>query len=136
MAINTYNTCLMVATGTGTTTYTKLVDIKDFPDFEAPEGLETTTLSDAWHTYIPGIKGGSILEFTANYDDTNYNTIKGYEGTEKQLGLYMGGTAGTEGKFTFSGYVSVGLVGGGVNEVVEMKVSVYPTSDITFAAGT
>lgn len=48
MAINTYKVFLMKgATSGGNTTWTKLIDIKDFPDLGgSPEMLETTTLSD------------------------------------------------------------------------------------------
>lgn len=46
MAISTYKVFLMKGTTSGSsTTYEKLVDIKDFPDLGgAPEMLETTTL--------------------------------------------------------------------------------------------
>ena len=55
MAISTYGISLMYKE-TGST-YTKLIDIKDFPDLGgAPEMLETTTLSDSMQTYIPGIQ--------------------------------------------------------------------------------
>lgn len=55
-------------------TWSKLVDIKDFPDLGgAPEMLETTTLSDGAQTYIPGIQSQDALEFTANYHYYGYS---------------------------------------------------------------
>ena len=46
MAISTYKVFLMKKAASGGT-YSKVVDIKDFPDLGgAPEMLETTTLSD------------------------------------------------------------------------------------------
>ena len=46
--MNTYKTFLMQgATTGGSTTWTKLLDIKDYPDlFGSPEKLEKTTLGD------------------------------------------------------------------------------------------
>ena len=64
MAISTYKVFLMKKTSE---TWSKLIDIKDFPDLGgSPELLETTTLSDKMQTYIPGIQSLDALEFTAN----------------------------------------------------------------------
>ena len=78
MAISTYGIFLMhKASGE---TYSKLIDIKDFPDLGgAPEMLETTTLSDSMQTYIEGIQSADALEFSANYtkeDFTKCNALK------------------------------------------------------------
>lgn len=139
MAISTYKVFLMKATGT-TPTWEKLVDIKDFPDLGgAPEMLETTTLSDNMQTYIPGIQSSDALEFTANYTSTDFTTLKALEGTETQFAVWFGGTesggtvtpTGSDGKFEFEGYLSVFPVGGGVNEVVDMTITIAPSSPIT-----
>ena len=137
MAMSTYQTYLMLGTGSGTITYSKLIDIKDYPDlFAAPEAIDVTTLSDAFRHYIPGIRdaGGSV-PFTANYDKSNFSTLKGYSGTEKELGLFFGSTSGSEGKITFKGYIEVSKNGGGVNEASDMTINIFPTSDLAFAAG-
>lgn len=136
MAISTYKVFLMKGS-------TKLVDIKDFPDLGgSPEMLQTTTLSDKQHTYIPGIQNVEALEFTANYDHDTYGTLKALEGSEESYAVYFGGTestsdgtvtpTGEEGKFSFKGYLSVYPVGGGVNTVVDMKISITPSSVIAF----
>ena len=131
MAISTYGVALMHKTST---TYEKLVDIKDFPDLGgAPEMLETTTLSDSMQTYIPGIKSSDALEFTANYTKADFDKIKALEGTEGDFAVYLG-TEGSEGKFQFKGYISVFPVGGGVNEVVSMTITIAPSTAITIAA--
>lgn len=128
MAISTYGVTLMTK-GTGTT-YTKLVDIKDFPDLGgAPEMLETTTLSDKMQTYIPGIQGSDALEFTANYVKADYEKIVALT-TEQSFAIYFG-KDGAEGKFYFKGYASVRVNGGGVNEVVGMTISIAPSTAIT-----
>lgn len=131
MAISTYGVQLM--TSTDGTTYTKVCDVKDFPDLGgAPEMLETTTLSDSAQTYIKGIQSMSALEFTANYDDTVYDTIAAYTGTKKFAVWF--GTAGADGKFNFEGQSTIWVVGGGVNAVVDMKISIAPSTVITKAA--
>jgi hypothetical protein len=141
MAISTYKIFLMVK-GTGDT-YSKLIDIKDFPDLGgAPEMLETTTLSDNMQTYIPGIQSLDALEFTANYTKADFTNLKSMEGTEKDFAVWFGGTEsggvltpdGSDGKFEFKGQLSVFPVGGGVNEVVDMTITIAPSTPITVGA--
>ena len=127
MATSTYGIQLMYK-GTGTA-YTKLVDIKDFPDLGgAPEMLETTTLSDAMQTYIPGIQSSDALEFTANYTKEDYDKIVALK-TEQSFAIYFGDE--DESKFYFKGYASARVNGGGVNEVVGMTISIAPSTAIT-----
>lgn len=140
MAISTYKVFLMKKTGNS---YEKLVDIKDFPDLGgAPEMLETTTLSDGAQTYIPGIQSQEALEFTANYTKADFDTLKALEGQEVDFAVWLGGTVaagvatptGSDGKFEFKGQLSVFVVGGGVNEVVDMTISIAPSTVITVAS--
>lgn len=139
MAINTIHSYLMKGTGTPLT-YAKLIDIKDYPDLiPAPENLDATTLSDEMRVYIPGIKdNGGAIEFTCNYSASDFSTIKATEGTEGDYAIWFGDNAGTpdghNGKFSFKGFPYVSKVGGGVNEVSEMKVGIIPTTEISFAA--
>ena len=139
MAISTYKIFLMKKS---TSTYEKLIDIKDFPDLGgSPEMLETTTLSDKMQTYIPGIQSLDALEFTANYTKEDFTKLKALEGVENEFAVWFGGTeeanvltpTGTDGKFQFKGQLSVYPVGGGVNEVVDMKISIAPSTPITMA---
>ena len=139
MAISTYKIFLMYKEKDAST-YEQLVDIKDFPDLGgAPEMLETTTLSDGMQTYIPGIQSLDGLEFSANYDKTKFAELKALEGTEHDFAVWFGGTVsggavtptGADGKFEFSGQLSVFPVGGGVNEVVGMTISIAPSTPIT-----
>lgn len=140
MAISTYKIFLMMKSEGST--YQKLVDIKDFPDLGgAPEMLETTTLSDKMQTYIPGIQSIDALEFTANYTKTDFTTLKALEGQEKEYAVWFGasnssGTLtpdGSDGKFEFKGQLSVFPVGGGVNEVVDMTITIAPSTPIAMA---
>jgi len=136
---STIDTFLMVGSGSGTISYSKLCDIKDYPDLiGAPEPLETTTLSNRQRTFIEGLKSGEQLTFTANYSESAFSQIVGYAGVEKDLAVYFGASAldtpdGHDGKFTFKGYVSCSIVGKGVNEVREMSIIITPTTEISFA---
>lgn len=139
MAISTYKVFLMYK-ASASADYTKLVDIKEFPDLGGePELLETTTLTDGAQTFIPGIQQLDSMTFTANYTKTDYTTLKGLEGSEKSYAVWFGGTVsgttvtptGSDGKFEFDGQLSVYANGGGVNEVVNMSITIAPSTPIT-----
>lgn len=124
--------------------YTKLIDIKDFPDLGGePEMLETTTLSDYMQTYIAGIQSLGALPFTCNYTKTDFTALKALEGKSEEYAVWFGGTGGasssvvpdgSDGKFSFTGELSVYPNGGGVNEVINMTVSLAPSTPINFEA--
>jgi len=122
MAISTYPITLKAAG-------TKLCDIKDFPDLgSAPDTLDTTTLSDPSKTYIAGITDQGQLEFTANYSATDYAAVNAL--TTTTVFTVEFGTAGASGIFTFSGTAHAYVTGAGVNEVVEMKIVITPSTAI------
>lgn len=137
MAISTYKIFLMHKDSSD---WEKVIDIKNFPDLGGtPEMLETTTLTDKMQTYIPGIQSLDALEFSANYTLNDYKALKGFEGKEKEYAVWFGGNevgesitpTGAEGKFKFKGQLSVFPVGGGVNEVVDMTITIAPSTPIT-----
>ena len=139
MAISTYKVFLMKKTDSA---YGKLIDIKEFPDIGGdPELLETTTLSDKMQTFILGIQANEGLSFTANYTKADFETLQALEGTEQDYAIWFGGTEsggvltpdGNNGKFSFKGELSVHVTGGSVNEVVEMGITIAPTTVISFA---
>ena len=134
MAISTYPITLKYdSSATAPASWDDVCDIKDFPDLGgAPEMLETTTLSDSAKSYIAGIKDQQALEFTANYDDDDMDAIALLTGTQ-DFQLWFG-TNGASGKFAFSGTISSYVVGAGVNEVVDMKIVIVPSTAITVAA--
>lgn len=139
MAISTYQAFLMKGSGTGTITYTKLVDIKSFGDLGgSPEQLETTTLTNGSRTFIRGIQDQENIEFSCNYTASDYTTLSAIT-DETPFAVWFGASSngspdGHNGKFSFKGELSVYVNGGGVNEVVDMTVTILPTTDITFAA--
>ena len=138
MAISTYKVFLM---GQGTSNaWSKLIDIKDFPDLGgAPEMLETTTLSDKARTYIPGIQDTDALTFTANYTKTDFDRLVALRGNLYGFAVWLGGTesggalvpTGADGKYAFGGYIDVYVNGGGVNEVVDMTITITPCTEIS-----
>lgn len=136
----TYQTYLMKGTGTGTITYAKLVDIKEFPDLGGdPEAVEVTTLSDSMRRYVPGIQDTEALEFTCNYVLADYQTLVALGNTQVDYAVWFDdGTAqtptGSLGKWSFKGALSVYVTGGGVNDPREMKVTIMPSTVITFSA--
>ena len=141
MAISTYKIFLMKKGGQSA--YEKLIDIKEFPDLGgSPEMLETTTLSDSMQTYIPGIQSLDALEFTANYTLADFTALKALDGVENDYAVWFGGTesggvltpTGSDGKFEFKGQLSVFPVGGGVNEVVDMTITIAPSTPITLGS--
>lgn len=145
MAISTYKIFLMKKAAAPENTWEKLIDIKEFPDLGgSPEMLETTTLSDSMQTYIPGIQSLDALEFSANYTKTDFTALKELEGEEYDFAVWFGGTGegstltptGSDGKFEFKGQLSVFPVGGGVNEVVSMTITIAPSTPITLGADT
>lgn len=117
MAISSYNTKLKIGT--------KSYDIKDFPVILGERSaLETTTLSDDAQTYIQGIRQQSeTFPFLANYDATIYQEINALSGVQEcELGFSDGS------KFTWSGYVSASINEGSVDSVLEMTISVTPST--------
>ena len=140
-AISTFQTYLVYRT-TSSGSYTKVVDIKDYPDMEPePNLLDATTLSDGIEKKIPGIKRMSDngLQFTANYTKENYAAVKELENHQYEYGLWFGGTSagvpdGHNGKFTWTGDIRASYVGKGVDEVQEMRANCYPASDPVWSA--
>lgn len=107
---------------------TKKIDIKNFPDLGgAPEMLETTTLSDEVQTFILGIQSMDALEFTANYTKADYEAVLADEGKELYYALEFG-EDGSEGVFEWQGQHTVWVTGAEVNSVVEMVISIAPST--------
>lgn len=129
MAMNTYG--IQLRWGTTADAVEKVVDIKDFPDLIAdPEMIETTTLSDAQVTNIPGIRGGDMLTFTCNYTSADFAKVKAEE--NKPLFYELGFSDGSA--FTWQGQHTCGLPGKGVNEVVEFTINIAASTAVDFKA--
>lgn len=116
------------------TTFTKLCSIKDFPDLGgSPDQIEITDLDDDVQKFILGVQSMSALEFTANYDKETYNSLQEKSnGTMYAFCVAFGKKDNpTEyGVFTWKGQISTWVVGGGVNAVREMKISISASSKV------
>jgi hypothetical protein len=62
----------------------------------------------------------------------DFKKIKALEGTDTAFAVWFG-AEGADGKFNFNGQISAFPVGGGVNEVVSMTISIAPSTPITMA---
>lgn len=142
MAISTFRTYLMYK-ASASEDYTKLIDITSTPDLGGtPNMIETTTLSDDTQTFIPGIKQiGDGLEFSANYTKTDYEKLKELEGVQHQYAVWKGGTGttgatavpdGSDGKWSFTGQMTVFPTGGGVDEAFGMTINIAPSTPIAY----
>lgn len=127
MAISTYSAELHW--GTSAEVVAKVIDIKDFPDMlGAPEQLETTTLSDAAQTFIPGIRQSSELTFTYNYTKEDFTKVEADAGKALHYALIFSDGS----KFTWEGQHTSGLPGKGVNEVIEAQVVISASTAVQF----
>lgn len=138
--ISTYQTYLMYRTTTAGD-YNKLIDITSFPDLVPPkERIDITSLSDYMRVYINGIGDTSEFQFGANYTPANYQAITDLEGEQYDYAVWFGasGEQGSEqpdghmGKFEWTGDISAGINGGGVNEAVGMTINCTPATVIVF----
>lgn len=127
MAINTFGVSLKW--GESAEAVSKVVDIKDFPDMIGdPEMLETTTLSDAQVTNIPGIKSSDTLSFTCNYTKADFTAVNA--DAEKPLYYTLEFSDGS--KFSWQGQHTCGLPGKGVNEVIEFTINIAASTPVEF----
>lgn len=121
MAISSFGVALKYGEENPTTA----VVIKDFPSLLGKRSsLETTTLSDDAQTFIAGIRQQSeSFDFTANYDPAVYNTLNGLDGPQKWSLTFSDGSG-----YTWDGTVSVSVNEGSVDAVLEMTISVTPST--------
>lgn len=125
MALSSYNTRLTIGD--------KEYKIKDFPSILGQRSsLETTTLSDDAQTFIPGIRQQSEnFPFLANYDATVYAEINALTG-DQECEL----TFGDGSKYTWQGAVSASINEGSVDAVLEMTITVTPSTVPVWSKGT
>lgn len=122
----------MHGTGTTTITWEQLLPVKTTPQLGgAPEQLETTTLDDNMQTFINGIQTAEAMTFTANYDSAKYDELKLLENKTEKYAVWFGNNGdGADGKFSFEGQLSVYVNDTTVNGVVEMTITINPSTPI------
>lgn len=144
--ISTYKTYFMYKTTSAATQYTKLCDIKSFPDLgSAPERVDVTTLSDRVRKYVQGVQDLSSFDFGANYIPSVYQTIAGLNGTQHEYAIWLGASTdistgidtptGEDGKWSWTGDISVFKAGGDVNAAQDMTITAFPSTGFAFTYG-
>lgn len=129
MAISSYNAKLMHYKESN---WQQLIPVKTTPQLGgAPEMLETTTLDDNMQTFINGIQASEAMTFLANYDSEKYDELKLLENKTEKYAVWFGNDGqGSAGKFSFQGQLSVFVNDTSVNGVVEMTITIVPSTPI------
>ena len=129
MAISTYG--VELKWGETVEAAAKVVDIKDFPDLIGEANtIETTTLSDAQQTFIPGIAQSSLMTFTCNYTSADYAKVNA--DTDKKLHYVLQFSDGSS--FGWEGEHTCGVPGKGVDEVIEFTINITASTAVSFTA--
>lgn len=114
----------------GEAEFIALTNLQEIPDLGGEtEAIEITTLADAAHMYVNGIKNyGDSLEFKFLYEKEQFTTLDALTGEAGwQVELPDGATCG------FNGTASVKLDGVGVNAALTYTLAVKPTSEMLWA---
>ena len=121
MAISSFGVSLKYGASAAQTA----VVIKDFPSLLGKRSsLETTTLSDDAQTFIAGIRQQSeSFDFLANYDAEVYSELNALSGDQNWELSFSDGS-----KYAWKGTVSVSVNEGSVDSVLEMTISVTPST--------
>ena len=113
------------------TDYKLLVKAKSIPaPVGTPNPVESTTLEDDAQTFEEGIKTSDVKEFTGNLEKAYLEAIEALKGKKVRI-MYL---YGTDGFGAVAKYAQVGTVTatpsdvGGVDEILEMSVSVTPNT--------
>ena len=121
MAMTAYNTVLKY----GETSPTTQLTIKDTPVILAKRSsIEITSLSDDARCYIPGIRETSeSFDFTANYDSEVFATLNALDKAQKCALVFSDGSG-----YTWDGNISASVNEAAIDAVLEMTISITPTS--------
>ena len=127
-ALSTINTVLKVgATGAAVK---RVCAIKSYPDLGGdPEKITVTDLEDTDEASVPGVHSADDMQFTANYTKESYEAVFADCGKQQIFELDFGAD-GADGKFSWSGQMSVKVNGGEVNGAREMTLTIVRDSAI------
>jgi len=127
---NTSDTYLFYEASPGSGTFTKLVDIVNYPDLlVAPPKLDATTLTNKNHVYIPDIADTADMQFNVWYDEDDYDKIKLLEGINRGYQVRFG-LLGELGAWEWEGNIFINPTGAGVGAVRSAMITCYPATDI------
>lgn len=108
----------------------ELTNLQEIPDLGGEtESIEITTLADAAHMYVNGIKNyGDSLDFKFLYEKQQFTTLNGLKDSQEwKVELPDGATC------SFGGTCSVRLDGVGVNAALGYTLSIKPDSEMVWA---
>jgi len=107
----------------------ELTNLQEIPDLGGEtEAIEVTTLADAAHMYVNGIKNyGDSLDFKFLYEKAQFTTLNGLKDSQAwKVELPDGATC------SFGGTCSVRLDGVGVNAALGYTLSIKPDSEMVW----
>jgi hypothetical protein len=109
---------------------TALTNLMEIPELGGEtEAIEITTLADAAHMYMNGIKNyGDSLAFKFLYEDEQFTALNGLKDSQDWTVSLPDGTT-----CSFGGTCSVKLDGVGVNAALTYTLSVKPDSEMLWA---
>lgn len=129
-AHNTIGTTLKFGTTAGS--LTELCKIKSFPQLNGErEQIESTDLTDESQTFEPGVQSVENMNFNANFTLEAYTSLKQNALTQ---GFFELDFASAGAKATWEGKYDVYVNEGEVNGLIEMTITVYPSTVVTIAA--
>lgn len=108
----------------------ELTNLQEIPELGGDtEAIEITTLADAAHMYMDGIKSyGDSLAFKFLYEEAQFTTLNGLKESQTwTVKLPDGATC------SFGGTCSVKLDGVGVNAALTYTLSIKPNSEMIWA---
>lgn len=108
----------------------KLTNLMEIPELGGDsEAVEITTLDDAAHMYMDGIKNyGDSLAFKFLYEEAQFTTLNGLKDSQNwKVELPEGASC------SFGGTCSVKLDGAGVNAALTYTLSIKPNSEMIWA---
>ena len=109
---------------------TELTNLMEIPELGGEtEAVEITTLADAAHMYVDGIKNyGDSLAFKFLYEETQFITLNGLTDSQQwKVELPDGNTC------AFGGTCSVKLDGVGVNTALTYTLAIKPNSEMVWS---
>ena len=131
-AHNTIGTTLKF--GTSANSLTELCKIKTTPQLNGErEQIESTDLTDSAQTFVPGVQSVENMQFTANFTLEAYTSLKTNAMTQ---GFFELDFTSAGAKATWEGKYDVYVNETEVNGLIEMTISVYPSTEVTIAAVT
>ena len=129
-AHNTIGTILKF--GTSANSLSELCKIKTTPQLNGErEQIESTDLTDSAQTFVPGVQSVENMQFTANFTLEVYTSLKTNAMTQ---GFFELDFASAGAKATWEGKYDVYVNETEVNGLIEMTISVYPSTEVTIAA--